>query len=476
MPEKTIKKAFLIYPPTGLYDRADRCQAPLESESVFILRPPMDLAYMAAALEKEGAECRVADYPAEKKGWDDYRADLARFGPDLLIASTVVPVFGEDCRAFRIAKEANPSVTTVAKGVVSADEGKSELAREKSLDIVVRGEPEFAVAEIARGVPLDGILGITWRDGDRITANPARPELNNLDSLPFPARHLLNNDLYLMPDTRRKMGVVLTGKGCPFNCIFCLVGKMYGKKVIARSPASLVAELEECVTRLGIRDFWFRSDTFTLDKKWVLEVCRMIVERKLAIRWTTNSRVDTIDGERLDRMKQAGCFALGFGIESGDQELLDRMKKGTTLEQGRHAVRLCRERGILTYLFFVIGLPWDSLETVRRTVAFAKELDGDVSNFSIAYPFPDSELHRIAVALGLLREGEEVRGDYSRPSIPTLHLSREEVARLEKWANRKLLLRPAHALRVLFKLRSPRLMLQYVRAGFRMLGYSLRSG
>jgi len=230
------------------------------------------------------------------------------------------------------------------------------------------------------------------------------------------------------------------------------------------------------VTRLGIRDFWFRSDTFTLDKNWVLEVCRMIVERKLAIRWTTNSRADTIDAERLVAMKRAGCFALGFGIESGDQELLDRMKKGTTLEQCRRAVRLCREHGILTYLFFVIGLPWDSRETVRRTVAFAKELDGDVSNFSIAYPFPDSELYRIAVSLGLLRDGEEACGDYSRPSIPTLHLSRGEVARLEKWANRKLLLRPVHAVRVLLKLRSPRLMVQYVKAGIRMLAYSLKKG
>ena len=270
------------------------------------------------------------------------------------------------------------------------------------------------------------------------------------------------------------MGIVLTSKGCPYGCIFCLVGKMYGKKVIFRSPESLVAEIGECVSRFGIRDFWFRSDTFTLKKSWVIDVCRRLVDKKLPIRWATNSRVDTIDAERLEWMKRAGCFAVGFGVESGSQEILDKMKKGITLDQCRRAVSLCRRQGLLTYLFFMIGLPWDSRETVRRTVAFARELDGDISNFSIAYPFPGSELYRIAVENGLIEEGEEILGDYSKPALPTLHLSREEVARLEKWANRKLLLRPFHAIKVLLKLRSFAMMAHYVKAGMRMLRYSVR--
>ena len=476
MPELSTRreKALLIYPPTGLYDRFDRCQAPIESEAVFMLRPPMDLAYMASALERGGVECRIADYPAEGKGWSDLEGDLREFSPDMLIASTVVPTFEADCRAFELAKRLAPATLTVAKGVVSDDGGKSELEGHGDLDIIVRGEPEFAIAEIARGDSPGDILGISYRTGDGIAVNPDRPGLDDLDALPFPSRHLMKNELYRMPDTGRKMGIVLTSKGCPYGCIFCLVGRMYGKKVIFRSPESLVEEIGECVSRFGIRDFWFRSDTFTLKKSWVIEVCRRLVDKKLPIRWATNSRVDTIDAERLEWMKRAGCFAVGFGVESGSQEILDKMKKGITLDQCRRAVSLCGGKGIITYLFFMIGLPWDSRETVRETVEFARELDGDISNFSIAYPFPGSELYRIAVEKGLLEEGQAVSGDYSKPALPTLHLSREEVARLERWANRKLLLRPLHAIKVLLKLRSFAMMVQYMRAGARMLLYSVR--
>lgn len=465
-------KALLIYPPTGLYDRFDRCQAPVESETVFMIRPPMDLAYIAAAIEPAGVECTIRDYPAEKKGWSDFERDLKRISPDLLIASTVVPTFEEDCRAFKIAKDAYPRTLTIAKGVISRDNGASELTRHGEIDVIIRGESEFTAAEIAQGRDLREVAGISFRRGDEIKVNPDRPELQNLDEFPFPARHLLNNDLYRMPDTRRRMGIVLTSKGCPFDCIFCLVPRLYGKRVVFRSPESLVVEIEECVGRYDIRDFWFRADTFTLKKQWTIEVCRRIIEKNLPIRWATNSRVDTIDAERLDWMKMAGCFAVGLGIESGSQEILDRMKKGITLDQCRAAVSLCKEKGMLTYLFFIIGMPWESEETIRQTVAFAKELDGDVSNFSIACPFPGSELHKIAVEHKLTPPESALKGDYSTPSMGTLYLSGGEVARLEKWANRKLLLRPVHAARVLAKLKSFPLMISYAKAGLRLLGYS----
>ncbi len=467
-----IRQALLIYPPTGLYDRFDRCQAPVESETVFMIRPPMDLAYMAAALERIGVECTIKDYPAEKKEWSDLERDLKRLSPDFLIASTVVPTFEEDCRAFKIAKGINPRTLTIAKGVISEDDGGGEMTRHGELDIIVRGEPEFTVAEIAQGRDLREVAGITYRGRDGIKVSPDRPELQNLDGLPFPARRLLNNDLYRMPDTRKRMGIVLTSKGCPFECIFCLVPKLYGRRVIFRSPESLVAEIEQCVDKFAIRDFWFRADTFTLKKQWVIEVCRRIIEKNLPIRWATNSRVDTIDGERLGWMKRAGCFAVGFGIESGNQDILNNIKKGVTLDQCRTAITLCKENGILTYLFFIIGLPWDSRETIRQTVAFAKELDGDISNFSIACPFPDSELHKISVESKLTSSGAAVKGDYSTPSMGTLYLSGEEVANLEKWANRKLLMRPVHIIRVFAKLRSIPIAISYAKAGLRMFRYS----
>jgi len=274
-----MKKALLIYPPTGLYDRFDRCQAPIESETVFMIRPPMDLAYMAASLERVGVECRIRDFPAEKKGWDFLERELKSFLPDILIASTVVPTLEADCRALKIAKDINPVTITIVKGVISKDNGKKEMTRHGEIDIIVRGEPEFTVAEIAQGRDLAHVAGITYRRGQEIEVNPDRPEVANLDEFPFPSRHLLINDLYLMPDTGRRMGIVLTSKGCPFNCIFCLVPRLYGKNVIFRSPASLVEEIEKCAGKYPIRDFWFRADTFTLKKQWDVEVCTRLIDK-----------------------------------------------------------------------------------------------------------------------------------------------------------------------------------------------------
>lgn len=464
------KHCLLVYPPTGLYDRWDRCQAPIESETVEIIRPPMDLAYIASVLEGQGIQCTIRDYPAEGKTWDSLHEDLKGFNPDVLVVSAVLPTFERDCKAFDVAKEFNRGILTIVKGAVALGDGADKLRQHGNLDVIVRDEAALTVGDIFRNTDLAMTKGITYRMGDKIRVNPQRPPLEDLDLLPFPARHLCNNDLYRMPDSGRRMGIVLTGIGCPFQCIYCLVGNTFGRKLKLRSPSSIVAEIEECITKHDIRDFWFRADTFTCEKYWVIEVCQKILDRGLKINWTTNSRVDTLDEEMLDWMKRSGCFALGLGIESGNQEMLDKMKKGTTLDQARDAVKLCKKKGILTYLFFIIGLPWESEKTIKDSIRFAKELQGDFTNFTVSYPFPGTALYDIAVGYKLLRPDESMDGfDYSNPVADTLYMSKEEVVKWPRIANRSVLLQPSYVIRTLRRINSPAMIYNYIRAGLKVL-------
>ena len=295
-----------MYPPTGVYMRDDRCQAPVEGMTAQPNRAPLDLAYMAAMLENHGIECKIADYAAPKSPWEEVERDIAAFRPDMVVVSVTTPTIAMDLAACRIAKKIDPKILTVAKGAHLHAKDDEVLLTYAELDLVIRGESEHAVAEIGAGRPWSQILGLAYREDGQIKRNADRPyiEVENLDALPFPARHLLNNDLYRTPDTDEPITMVNTGRGCPHKCIYCAVTIASGFRIKVRSPKNIVDELEECVTKHNIRNFFFRADTFTWNEKWVVELCDMIVERGLKIRWGANSRVDTISEKRLEAMKK----------------------------------------------------------------------------------------------------------------------------------------------------------------------------
>ncbi len=467
--QKNIKSALLIYPPTGIYDRFERCQSPVESETVTIVRPPLDIMYLAAVLERNGIDVHIRDYPASGKGWGAFEKDIIKISPDLLLASATVHTVLRDCLAFEKAKKHNPSVICVLKGFLP-DHGKRVLADCPSLDIVLRDEAEPALEDLARGVHLREIPGLSYRWDGQIKVNADRSVLTELDSLPFPARHLCDNGLYRMPDNGKKMGMLLVSKGCPRSCSFCLVPLVNNKKVRLRSPDSIVDELGECVHKHGITDFWFRADNFTADKDWVIRVCDKIIRSGLRVRWATNSRVDSLDVRMLAAMKNAGCFAIGLGVESGSEETLSKARKGITKEQAIDAVRLCRENGIQTYLFFIIGFPWETARHIRETVDFARRLKGDVVNFSFATPFPGTELFELSVKSGLIKPDTEYSsGNYGVPLTGTLYLSRRELVDMERSAYRRIVLNPGYIMRALSRVKSFNDCACYLKAAFHLL-------
>ncbi len=463
------KKALCIVPPTGKFIREDRCQTPIDRLKTVALRSPIDLMYAAAAFESVGVECRVVDYPAEDTGWGELESDLRSFAPDFVILSITTPSLKDDLKAADLAKKVNPQVVTIAKGAHFNTLDVQTLERCPSLDLALRGEYEETCMEIGKGLPHSEIKGLTWRDNGVVKRNEARGLPNDLDTIPFPARHLSRNDLYIRPDTGEKQTTIVTNRGCPFSCTYCLANQVSGLKNRYRSVENVIAEIRECVDKHGIRNFLFRSDLFTQNKKWVVDLCNRIVEEKLDIQWASNSRVDTITPEALEAMKRAGCWVIAFGVEKGSDKALEAINKKATIDQARKALKMTREAGIKRSIYILIGLPDDDMSVVAQDIEFAKELDPDFLEIFYPYPFPGTPLYKEAVAAGLLEDGSVPKEAYGLPVMPTKHLSIEQLTLLRTASLRKFYMRPAFIARTLTQTRSPREFANYVKYGFLQL-------
>ena len=467
---RVYSRVLLVVPPTGLYIREDRCQTPIENLHTVAPRPPVDLLYCAAMFRAEGCECRVKDYPVEGGDWDTYRADLAEFRPDLVMLSITSPSFKEDMKATIVAKQALPGVHVAAKGAHFHARDVEALEKYPALDLALRGEYEETCRDLVWMREREKIEGLTYRDETgRVRQNAMRQYVAELDSLPFPARDLVDNKLYPRPDFGVPQTTLVTERGCPHQCIYCLAPVFSGTKVRKRSPENVVAEIRECVEKYGIRDFLFRSDLFTADRVWVKKLCAALKEAKLDIRWSCNSRVDKIKEDLLVTMREVGCWLIAFGVESGSPELLDRMKKAATLDDARHAMATCRKVGMRSSIYILIGLPWETEETFRQGVDFAIELDPDYMEFFYVYPFEGTELRRIVEEEGLLPHGADPVAAYDKPSHGGLYLSHEQLEPLRRRALRRFYLRPGYIVRTLLANPSPRVLWNYVRYGSRQL-------
>ena len=474
MAGRGFSRALLINPPTGLYRRDDRCQCKVEDQTVQIIFPPIELAAIAAVLRQAGVEVRIQDYPALGASWAHYAEDLKSFRPDMVLVNVITATSDQDFQALTAAKEilGREAVMTLAKGEFMESMGEQALAERPEVDFGFHGEVEQVLERFCAGDPIETLSGLLWRRpsgngaAPEVIRNPGHPLLEDLDSLPFPARDLLDNRLYRSPETGNPLTVIHGNRGCPSKCIFCPAGVMSGYKVRYRSPANIMAEIEECVTRFGLREFLFHGDTFTLNKKWLLELCDMIIASGHKIRWGCNSRVDTMNDERAARMRQAGCWVVAFGVETGSQAIMDRLKKGQRVEQASEAIAICKRNGLRTHAFFVIGTPWETRETLEETYLFARRIDTDFFDFNIAYPLPGTELYDIALKEGLIEKGPGASG-YASAAVHTYTLSSADLTRWRRKALLSMYLRPHYVARTLLRAGSPKVALNYLKAGAR---------
>lgn len=368
-------------------------------QSTKYAQPPMGLVIIAAVLEREGYQVSVVDANAlkiEPESLTPYVADA-----DVVGLTAMTPTISAATSIARQLRQANPGLTIILGGAHATLLPEETLSSAPEVDVIVRGEGEKTVIELLRALehkqPLDDIPGITYRKDDGIVSNPARPTNVDLDSLPFLAYHLLPWQKYKPhPPHGRALpfAAIITSRGCPYHCAYCSK-PIFGSKFRAQSPERVIEEIAYYQEKFGVKEVAFYDDVFTLNKKRAYAIAGGIIKKGLKIHWTCETRVNLVDKELLRHMKQAGCYAIAYGIESASQEILDAIHKDITLKQVEEAVHITREVGLQTIGYFMIGSPGETPETIHKTIQFAKKLKLDFAQFAITTPFPGTELYNL---------------------------------------------------------------------------------
>ena len=461
-------KVYLIYPPSPVMNREDRCQQPTDDLIVIPPLPPTDLLYLASIARQKGFEPIVRDYSFFGENLEKLEQDLLEIKPHYFIVNVATPTLENDLSALRLAKELfGDEIITIAKGAHFSFLAKEAMMEHDFIDIAMCSECELTLAELLDGKELQSIKGICYRQDVEVILNPPRPFNDNLDELPYPARDLIDNSLYTRPDNGKTQAVIKVSRGCPYHCFFCLATPLNGRIVRKRSPENIVGEIKECVEKYGIKNFIFWSDIFNLDKDWTRDLCNKIIESKLKITFSTNTRADSADVETIRLMKKAGCRLVSIGIESGSQEMLDKMGKKITLAQVRNTVNAFKKAGIQIYAYYVVGLPWETKETINETLEFAKSLNTEYVSFYTACALVGTRFYDYVEnnSLGELNYDRP----YYYPSVKTHNLSVDEVFELHKKLVKSYYLRPRYILKMIFNIRSFAQLKNYSKAGFTIL-------
>lgn len=426
--------------------------------------PPLGIAYIAAMLEKYGHEVKIIDGPALATvfnyGFKDLEKDIKNFRPDVVgvTASLSQIEFAE--KTLRIIKQLSPNTITVIGGpLISVD--PTLLLKIEDADYGVYGEADLTFIEILKKIQnkekLEGSEGLVWRERNKVFFK--KPKLiKDLNEIPMPARHLLNMKIYKpSPANYRRLPAttMITSRGCPYQCIFCSK-PTEGTAFRAHSAKRVVDEMEHLAKNYGIKDIQIFDDTFTLIPKRVEEVCKEIIKRRLDIWWNCMTRVDKINPYLLRLMKKAGCYEVGFGVESGSERILKFVKKNLTKGQIRQGVKLAKKAGIAIRGFFMIGFPTETKKEIMQTIKFAKELDVDVAQFMVVTPYPGTELWKVAKKHGTISNDWSNFTYYAPKKAPFSSevLTASEITMLYKRAYKSFYLRPTYILKQFFKIRS----------------------
>jgi len=354
------------------------------------------MAYIAAVLEKEGFEVQVQDFLVSKYSKEKMEAKIADFAPEIIGITSVTMNYPVASQIIKDCKEIDQNIITIIGGPHVSFMAEEVLREAPWIDIIAIGESENTMLEIVSGRRLKDVDGIAFREGGNIVRTKPRAWIENLDELPLPARHLFPLSRYLAGFG--EVGLI-TSRGCPFNCIFCLGHKMVGRKGRFRNPKLVVDEIEH-LHSLGFKTINLVDDLFTQNHKHLYRFCDEILDRKLSVRWTAMCRVDTVNADVLGKMKEAGCFYICYGCESSNQNILDTARKKITPAKATEAVKVAKEIGINCLASFLIGLPGETKETLKETVEFARNL-GTYYGFHILAPFPGTEVRERAEELGL---------------------------------------------------------------------------
>jgi len=454
-------KIILISPPLSPEKQAGKLA------DIANIQPTLGIGYITALLLENDFDVEIIDCYLKNYSFDAVAELIKEKNPQSIgITATIVNIDAALAMA-KFLKERFPKISLVIGGPQLTADIKSSF--EKSFfDFGIYREGEYTALELFKALRQNEdvykqILGLVWRDRDKIIINPPRPYITNLDELPFPARHLYPHIKEYRPVPasykRLPVGQMITSRGCPNQCTFC-DRSVFGNRYRAHSANYVLDEIESLIKDCGAREIRFMDDTFSLIPSRVEEICKGIRDRKLDITWSCLTRVDRVSPELLKIMKKAGCWQVIYGLESGDPEILRSVKKGTTIKQAEKAVRWSKEAGLDVRATFILGLPGENSQTIKETVNFAKRLNLDVVNFFTVVLYPGNELYQIAK-----REGKILHSDYDQYTslIDTdstrLHylpegMTESELKRAISWAYHSYYLRPNFLIKQILSIRS----------------------
>lgn len=436
--------------------------------------PPLSLLYVATILQKAGHDVVFIDGSAERERF----FSLLENGSDakVIIASTSTMTVNEDAQ----------NLETICRN--SSGSHPTFLPRETltrpGIDIAILGDSEDIVLELLEEMALGGeswksVQGIAFRDNGGVVINNSRPIDRNLDRLPYPDRSLLPDHDYFNPVVKHyPYTVAVTSRGCSGKCIFCTVPRLYSNIIKVRTTENVLGELE-CIIDQGYREVFFRDETFTMFQKRNENICREIIHRGWNLSWICNGRLEGIDKPMLALMQEAGCHMVKFGVESGDQGILDSMKKGITLENVRQIFRWCNELGLDTHAHVMLGNVGETRETIERTIEFVKELNPSNAAFGILTPYPGTELFdMVAQIRPEIKDGSycdlEILHTTSFFSETFTHVDSEALEEWMKMAYRRFYWRPSYLLNALGRISSFGELRRVIKAGITTLDFSLR--
>jgi len=464
---------FLNPPFRGTYNREVRFQAVSPQKA---LHPPIMLGYATAICKEAGHKVDLIDAPALEISEEETMKRLADFKPEFVVMLTSTASVQSDGEiAKRISKEIGAK--TVAVGVHATAVPDETL--DFGFDIVAKGEYDYTAKDLAEGRELENVEGIIFKKGEEIIHTNDRPIIRDLDKMPFPAREFLPNNQYYSALYKNPFTFILAGRGCPHQCIYCAGPQlMSGRGYRMRSVQNVIDELKYLKKNFKFKSVLFNDDTLNVNKKHILELCDRIVEEKINIPWIAYSRVDSVDKEIAEAMKKAGCFLVKIGFESGCDSLLKSMKKGerATTDQARKATKFFTNAGIQVHGTFVFGMPGETTETIRKTIDFAKELDLDFVQFSIAQPYPGTEFYNYLKDKGYLHFNEwsdylDCNGRIT-PIFEYPNLSMKEMQYWLRQAYREYYLRPHYVLKAMKqRLTNWNLMKTSFRSAWSLLNY-----
>ncbi len=422
--------------------------------------PPLGLLYVASSLEHSGCQVQFLDWDADIASPTVLYHLLQDYRPELVGITSTTPQIGSALVLASMVKEMSAARVVLGGAHPSALPG--EVISHQSVDFVVVGEGEQTASELVRGLQegdLEGIDGLWYKEGGEVRANPPRNLRRDLDGLAFPAHHLLKNRRRYSPPEALSLRWIslITSRGCPHGCSFCATPRLLGKTVRRRTVEDVVTEIEESIGRYGVNEIHIADDCFTSDRNWVLALCSALknLSEELSLYLMNGLRADQVDYELLRSLKEIGLKNVGFGVESGSEEILRRCRKGLSLEKVRESLALSESLGLSTWGFFILGLPGETRETAEQTINFALSLDPDYAKFFFLVPYPGTEVWDEFSERGLITDREFSNYSlYSRPVFRLPTLNEQEMEGLLYRAYREFYLRPKKIVRHLLTARS----------------------